>query len=239
MIVPCDAHGGPLVLSALKPCASRMIAAVYLHMTILAGAARQTLTGRTARQLTRCRRLIGAEKLPGMSGRQVMTLLAKVRTCCHQKLVVIGAMHGMAVGAILAHRCVLPQKRPALFGMAGVANDIGTFRLQQWLGGAAMRIVAVDARHPAFRQWHVRSLVEFGALLRMAARTGIVDATLGQQTADRIFFHGVVAVRATELAVRVNGTRPMQLAAAFMARHALTVLCLNGSAPAFGKADQE
>ena len=105
-----------------------MIAAVNLRVAILAGAARHALAGSTARQLPRCCGLIGAEECPRVPDRQVVALLAKVGSCCDQQLVVIGAMDCVAVGAVLTHGCVLPQERPALFGVAGVAHDVGAFR---------------------------------------------------------------------------------------------------------------
>ena len=161
-----------------------MIAAVNLRVAILAGASGQTLTGSAAGQLPCSGGLIGAEEPPGVAYRQVVALLAKVRSRCDQQLVVIGAVHGVAVGAILSHWSVLPKERPALFGVAGVANHVGAFRFQQRPGGAAMRIVAINARHFAFRQRHVGTLVKFGALLLVATRAGVVDVVLGQQTAD-------------------------------------------------------
>lgn len=180
-----------------------------LRVAILAGASRHTLAGCAAGQLTRRRRLIGAEKRPGMTDRQVVALLAKVGSCCDQQLVVIGAMHGVAVGAVLTHGGVLPQERPALFGVTGVANDVGAFGFQQGLGGAAVWIMAIHARHFPFWQRHVRALVEFSALLLVTARAGFIHRALGEQAADRIFFHGIVAIRTTQFIVGVYRAGPM------------------------------
>lgn len=216
-----------------------MITAVNLRVAILAGASGQTLTGSAAGQLPCGGGLIGAKERPGMPDRQVVTLLAKVGSCRNQQLVVIGAMYGVAVGAVLAHWRMFPKERSALFGVAGVADDIGAFRLQQRLGGATVRIVTVDARHLAFRQRHVRSFVEFGALLLVTGCAGVVDVTLGEQARNRIFFHRIVAICATQLAVGVNRAGPMQLAAAFVTPHALPILSLYRCAPALGEANQQ
>ena len=180
IFVVCDGHVGLLVGSALEPRAGGMIAAVNLRVAVLAGASRQALAAGTTGQLADRCRLIGAEESAGMPDRQVMALLAKVGPCGDEELVVIGAMYGVAVGAVLAYRCVFPQERPAFFGVAGVSDGVGTFRFQQRFGGTAVRIVAVDAGHLAFGKRHMGSLVEFGALLLVARRAGLVDAALGE-----------------------------------------------------------
>src|SRR5690242_10460251 len=50
-----------------------------------------------------------------------VALLAEVGDRGLLQLLVVRAVRGVAVQAALAHRRVLPEKRPALFGVAGVA----------------------------------------------------------------------------------------------------------------------
>src|SRR5664280_23369 len=66
-----------------------------------------------------------------------------------------GAVRLMTVIAVLAHRSVLEQERPALLGMARVANVVDRIFLQQRLGVAAVRIMTIRAHDLAFAHRHV------------------------------------------------------------------------------------
>ena len=80
-----------------------------------------------------------------------MALLAKQRTCRDQELFVIGAVRLVAIAARIPHRCVVEQERATLVRMAPVTGFVDTVRLQQRLGRAAVRIVAIRARNLPFR----------------------------------------------------------------------------------------
>jgi hypothetical protein len=47
----------------------------------------------------------------------------------------VGAVRGMAIGAVLGYRLMFPQERPAFFGMAGEASfGDRIFIKQTWTG---------------------------------------------------------------------------------------------------------
>ena len=104
---------------------------------------------------------------------QVVALLTKIRTRPHEQLVMVGSMRLVTVDATLADRGVLPEERPPLFGMARVADVVDGIGDQQGTARRAMRVVAVDARHLAFGQRHVRTPAELGALLLVALEAGL------------------------------------------------------------------
>ena len=79
-----------------------------------------------------------------------MTLLAQARPRNLQQEVIVRAVRIVTVQAILGHRRVLPQERPALLGMALEASLVDGRRLQQVFAVAAVRIMAIRAHHFAF-----------------------------------------------------------------------------------------
>ena len=111
-----------------------------------------------------------------MACRDVVALLTKEGARGLQKFVVIGSMRMMAGHAIFPHRRVLPNKRPAFFGVALVTGVVDRIRFHQHFGRRAVRVVTIDAGNFSFRQRHVRALVEFGTLLTVAGLAGFVDA---------------------------------------------------------------
>lgn len=84
-----------------------------------------------------------------------MALEADPRARHFERGFVHATMRVMTVVTVLAHRQMLKQEWPALFGMAGVANVIDRIFFQERFGEAAMRIVTVRADHLAFAQGHV------------------------------------------------------------------------------------
>lgn len=205
-----------------------------LAVAVLTGSTRQSLVGAKPS----CCELISPIQGRIVAKRQVVALLAQEGSLGYQQLVVIRAMWGMAIGTVLAHRSVLPQERATLLRMAGVTQRIGAFGLQQRLGSAAMWVVAIHTGHLAFVQGHVRTLVEFVALLLMTGFAGVVDGALGQQTVDRVFLHWIVAIRTAQLIARVNRARPVQLTAAGMTAQTLLVLFGYWRTPLLGETNQ-
>lgn len=97
-----------------------------------------------------------------------MALLTQIRQAQLGRCRVIRAVRIVAVGAILAHRRMLPQHRAALFGVAVVTGFVDRGGLQIAGADAAMRIVAAQARHLALALRHVHGTLHLGALLDMA-----------------------------------------------------------------------
>jgi hypothetical protein len=97
-----------------------------------------------------------------------MALEAQSRRRYLERILVDGTMRIVAAQAVLAHRCVLEQKRSALFGMAFVAIVVDGIFPQERLGSAAMRVVAIRADHFALTHRHVRWAVHLGAPVLMA-----------------------------------------------------------------------
>src|SRR5664280_2964399 len=79
----------------------------------------------------------------------------------------------MTVVAVLAHRSVLEQERPALLGMARVANVVDRIFLQQRLGVAAMRIMTIRAHDLAFAHRHMRRAEHLRAPVLVALEAGV------------------------------------------------------------------
>src|SRR5512142_1145729 len=123
--------------------ASRMVRTVNHGVAVLATPTRCILSWRN--RCTRCslhacskrsiRRLTVV--------RTVVAFLAQEGRARFQQGLDIGSVRRMAVGAVLGHRLVFPQERPALFGVAGVTGLGHRCLLQQLGTGPSMRIVAV------------------------------------------------------------------------------------------------
>ena len=99
--------------------------------------------------------------------------LAEHRHVDHQHVLVNAAVRDMAIDAVHRHRRVHPQERPALFGMAAVADLIDHRRPQLLLIRPAMRVVAVGARHQPLAQRHVRRQIDLHLFVEMAAQANL------------------------------------------------------------------
>lgn len=160
-------------------------------------------------------------------------------SCLHQQLVSIGAMRTVAIHAVLAHRGMLPEERPALFSVAGVADVVDGIGFQQLLSGASMWVVAIHTTHLALGYWHMRLLAELGALLLVAGLAGFSDAGFFHQAVGREPRHRVVAVGAGQLVGGMRGARPVDALTSRMAIQALAGLFGNGCAPFLGKTNDQ
>src|SRR6188474_2626430 len=173
-----------------------------------------------------------------MTYRQVVALLTQVRTRPDQQLVVVGTMRLMTVETTLADGRVFPEERSPLFGVTRVTDLVHGIEVQQGAGRRAVRVVAVDARHFSFRQRHMRSPAKLGALLLVTLVTGLGDALPGQQTAGRQLLHGIVAIGAGEITLRVRRSRPVQPVATLVAVQTLTILHVHRRSPTPCEPDQ-
>src|SRR5262245_45814579 len=122
-----------------------MIAAMNLGVAVLAGPPDDARTLSSSQQRTSGRLAVAVERAV-VPHRQVVALLAEVGTRRHEQLVMVRPMRLMAVDATLADGRVLPEERPSLLGVAGVADLVDRVGVQQGARGRAMRVVAVDAR---------------------------------------------------------------------------------------------
>src|SRR5262245_48872838 len=151
-------------------------------MTVLARAANHTRALPSAGESAGSRLAVTVEGT-GVDPR-VVALLAEIRSRGDQQLVVVGSVGLVAVDAVLADRRVLPQHRAALLRVARVADVVDRIGVEERSGRRPVGIVAVDARHLALGQRHVRALAELRALLPMALVTRVRDA-LPRQKAGR------------------------------------------------------
>ena len=158
--------------SALEALTSRMIAAMDLRVAVLAGAPDHAWTLSSSLQRTGGRLPVPVERAV-MTDRQVVALLAQVRARPDEQLVMVGTMWLMAVQTAFANWRVFPEKRSPLLGVACVAHVVDGIRVQERARRRAVRVVAVDAGHLAFGQWHVRAPAELGALLLVTLDAGL------------------------------------------------------------------
>lgn len=118
-----------------------------------------------------------------------------------------GAMWIVTVGTVLGDRLMLPEKRPAVFGMTGGAGLIDGVFNQLRRGGGTVRRMARGAGHRAFTQRMMRRLQGIAVLSLM---TGGADLALGRRR-----LHGIlgrvqlVAAGAGNIACRMRARCPV------------------------------
>ncbi len=168
-----------------------------------------------------------------------VTLLAQERNRRDQQRVLIRAMGGMAIQAILAHRRMFEKKRSALLGMTLVARFVDRVRLQQRVRERPVRVVAVIAAHLAVGQRHVGSAVELETDVAVALRTGIVDRAARQEPLHREFGHRIVAIAARQIVALMNRTGPVIPGPARVTRETRLGLRGDGRTGVFGIPDDE
>src|SRR3972149_10883822 len=102
-----------------------------------------------------------------------MTGLAEVRPLGHQELLVGGPMRRMAREAALGHGgSVLPEERPPLFGVAGVALLVDRVRRDQFVRHRPVRVMAVGALDLSLLDGMTGHLLDLGPYLLVALRAG-------------------------------------------------------------------
>src|SRR5687767_9882883 len=145
-----------------------MVAAVHGGMAVDAGAVEQPVAGEGARRLVLERRhaqaVVESARVPGVG----VALLAQIRDGGALELQVVRAVGRVAVEAALPHRRVLPQERPPLLGMAGIALLVDRAGGDQPGGRRAVRVVAVGARNLALAQRMMGRFPGLGASVLVA-----------------------------------------------------------------------
>ena len=96
---------------------------MYLRVTVLTGAPDDAGTLSSSQQRAGGCLPVPVERAV-MTDRQVVALLAQVRTRTDEQLVVVGTMRLMTVHTALADRRVFPKERPPLFGVARVTDVV-------------------------------------------------------------------------------------------------------------------
>jgi len=107
-----------------------MIAAMDLRVAVLTGAADHARTLSSSQQRTGRRLSVPVERAV-MADRQVVALLAQVRTRPHEQLVMVGTMRLVTVDAVLADGRMFPEKRPPLLRVTRVAETVDGIRVQE------------------------------------------------------------------------------------------------------------
>ena len=152
-----------------------------------------------------------------MAGR-LMALLAKVRRPHLEKIGNGRAMRVVANRAVLLHRRVVPDVRPALLHVAGVAGFVDAVSDHQSRRYRAVRVMTVGANDFAFQNRMAVRTDDLDALLFMA---GEAHFRLSDPLADRIAVSmNLVAGGAGEFAVLVHAPLPMYALAALVAGQA-------------------
>ena len=114
-----------------------------------------------------------------------MALLAQDRPCRRQQHIVIGAVGLVTVQAVVAYRGMLPDEGSSLLGVTLIANLIDAVRCEQWRRHRPVRRMAVDARHFALDQRHVRAFAKLVELYTMASCAGHANAVTTKEPRHR------------------------------------------------------
>ncbi len=163
-------------------------------------AASQRLRGRHTRW-----QLSTGERHAWMSGFRV-ALLAKEGRPLREEPGMVASVRLMTQRAVLRHRGVLPEIRPALFGVAGETGVVERATDKGEVGRGAMRVVAVAAGH-AIQPQGVRIRQEtLRALPRVAAHAGLRLCRLDQHRIVRLV--NLVATDARHAFTLVRAARP-------------------------------
>lgn len=179
--------------------------------------------------------------------RRIVARGAEPRVRDLEKPVIDGSVRLVAVGTVLKHRRMLPQKWPAPFGMAGVTVFIHAGLLELRRIGGAVRIVAVGTGKLAFSQRHVRRAIELGFSLQVALTANLGLSSLVKErrlltNLDELIligrlFHHLMAGDTSQPAARVRTGFPIGLDAALMATETRFVLYFRGLPRIFAKGD--
>ena len=101
-----------------------------LRVAVLAGAPDHAWTLSSPQQRTGSRLPVAVERAV-MTHTKVVALLTEVRTRPYEQFVMVGTMRLMTGETALTDRGVFPKERPALFGMAGVADVVHGIGVQE------------------------------------------------------------------------------------------------------------
>ena len=127
----------------------------------------------------------------------------------------------MAIATVFKRRRMLPQKRPAPLGVAGVTVFIDAGLLELGRIGGAVRIVAIRASELAFSHGHMRRAHELGFSLQvaLAANLGFRPLIKKRRLLTNLhelmlvgrLLHQLMAGDTSQPAVRVGTSFPISL----------------------------
>src|SRR5512146_319588 len=182
--------GSLLALIALpgEEGAGRMIRAVDVEVTVLAGAVVDEPHGRC----------VGGSSRRAAVGRG-MALLAEPRPRHFEHFLLIAPVWVMAVRAVFGDWHVLPEERAALFGVAAVAGLVRRARDEHLLVRRAVRVVAARALELSLAQGHVGELRDLRLLVLVTVAARRDDAGAFQVSALGVRVHHGVAVGARDV----------------------------------------
>ena len=125
-----------------------------------------------------------------------VTALAQPEYGGPEQLVMVGAVRGMAVVAILLHRGMLPEDRTPELGMALIAGIVDRIRHHHRRRLAAVRIMAARARHLSLFHGVGRSLVKMPLHLHVTRIAGFGDGGFREDRLRCLGSVGAVAISA-------------------------------------------
>ena len=141
-----------------------------------------------------------------------MALLARHVSARRHQLCIVRTMRCVTTHAILTNRRVFPEKRAALFGMAGVASIIDSLRHKHLLPFAAMRVVTRSAADLCVALLGAknmgRALVHGLANVRMTAKASFLCRGTRQQVLLRLRVVLAVARQTTDVVFVMFSARP-------------------------------
>jgi len=186
-------------------------------MAVHATPVEDSLVGKFSRsQIPPRQKVVGVTE----AARLVMALIAQKGRGRDEELLVIRAMRIVASQAAFDDRGMLPEKWPALFGVALVTQLIHAVGQQKRPSCRSMRRVTIVAVDLAFEERHVGTLVELRALLRVTREAGFGDALFREKTARSLFGHRVVTIAASQALEFVDRSGPVDTGTARVARKA-------------------
>src|SRR4029077_7932998 len=147
-----ERHGGGISWSPHERATRGVVRAVNLRMAVGATAGEQVRAGIRA-----CRKRLRRTHEGGMS-RARMAGLAEERWPQLEERWLYRAVRVVTVGAILRNGLMLPQKRSALFAVAGRAGFVSGVLYELHRRRRSMRRVARSARHLALAERMARQL---------------------------------------------------------------------------------
>ena len=157
----------------------------------------------------------------GRVPRVVVAPLAQHRRLGDEHALVLRPVRIVTARAVVAHRSVLVQERPALLGVAADARLVQPVAgLEQLDVGRAVRVVARRALHLALGDRHVRRTAHLGGLLLMARLAQLRLRGGLELVLDRLGVVRAVARRAGEIAAVVRAPLPECVRPSRMARQA-------------------
>lgn len=172
----------------------------------------------------------------GVTGRRHMTLRADPRIGNFEKPVIDRTMRLVAGGAVLYGWRMLPEKRSAPLGMAGIAVFVNACLLELGRIGRPVRVVAIGTGEFPFSERHMGGAHELRRSLQMAlaanfrlgalvGEDGLV-ADLGKLEAVGGLLHDGMTVDATDSTSGMRACLPVGLNSLLMALEAGLVLRL-------------